>query len=450
MGDEDRDRRLPQRVRGEARARPSASASASSPVLSDELRQRMRAAVTAERSRTAAQEQENFPAGEVTSPSVNDGEDQAGRDRVNGAEGKKRRAVAAGTGRPASSQHLAPPARTPSPEPVVEDEITEWLGPAGDTKPAAGTPGSTPETAHGADEPADLHTPGRFWAWIALPVVAALIIGSLAVVVVRHFTGSPGNGAVSVLARQEAAARDEAAAWIAQEVSPDAIVASDPVMCHALAAYGFPSHGLLVLGPTSPDPVTAGVVVETTAVQGLFGSSLATAWAPEVLASFGSGPAAITVRVMASHGAAAYQTALGSDLADRKNAGSGLLTDPRITVPASASGQLTGGLVDARLLLALTGLARHEPITVVEFGNTGPGASAGVPLRFVDLAENDQAAHLSRTAYLRSVRAYLSTLNASIRPASMTTVVLADGQAVLRVEVTAPSPLGVFGTQRPG
>jgi hypothetical protein len=29
----------------------------------------------------------------------------------------------------------------------------------------------------------------------------------------------------------------------------------------------------------------------------------------------------------------------------------------------------------------------------------------------------------------------------------MTTVMLPDGQAVLRIEVTAPSPLGVFGTQ---
>ena len=53
-------------------------------------------------------------------------------------------------------------------------------------------------------------------------------------------------------------------------------------------------------------------------------------------------------------------------------------------------------------------------------------------------------------AYLRSVRAYLSTVNASFRPATMTTVVLAGGQAVLRVQVTAPSPLGVFGTQGPG
>jgi hypothetical protein len=188
--------------------------------------------------------------------------------------------------------------------------------------------------------------------------------------------------------------------------------------------------------------VTAGVVVETAAVQGLFGSSLATAWAPAVLASFGTGPAAITVRVIAPHGAAAYQTALAGDLAGRKRAGAALLKDPQITVRGPASEQLTEGMVDARLLLALTALARHQTIAIVDFGNTGSGASAGVPLRFADLAENDRAAHLSGAAYLRSVLAWLSTTNASFRPATMTTAVLADGQAVLRVEVTAPSPLG--------
>jgi hypothetical protein len=266
--------------------------------------------------------------------------------------------------------------------------------------------------------------------------------------VVRHFTGWLGNGgASSAVARQQAAARDQTAAWIAQQVSRDVIVSCDPVMCRTLTAYGFPSRDLFVLGPTSPDPVTAAVVVETAAVQGLFGSSLATAWAPAVLVSFGSGPAAITVRVIAPHGAAAYQTALSSDQADRKSAGAGLLTDPRITVPALADEQLSAGMVDARLLLALAALARHQPITIVGFGNSGPGASAGVPLRSVDLAENNRAAHVSRVAYLRSVRAYLSTVNATFRPATMTTVVRADGQAVLRVEVTAPSPLGISGSR---
>ena len=448
MDDEGRDRQLPRRARG---ATGAPVAPAPPPVLSDELRRRMRAAITAERARTPAQkpaqEQESFSAGEVTSPPANGAEDQAGP----------------GSGRPAPPRHVALPARPPGAGPVappiVEDEITEWLGPAAGAEHAAAgaqdaaaagpaTP-DRPEPRPGADEAAGLRPVRLPRAWMGL-VVAGLVIGSLAAVVARHVTGSPENGAASAAAARQEAARDEAAAWIVQQVSRDVIVSCDPAMCHTLTAYGYPARDLLTLGPTSPDPVTAGVVVETAAVQGLFGSSLATAWAPAVLASFGSGPAAITVRVMAPHGAAAYQRALSGDLADRKNAGAGLLKDPQITVPALASGQLTAGLVDARLLRALATLARHQPITIVEFGNTGPGASAGVPLRFVDLAEHDRAAQLSRAAYLRSVRAYLSTVNASFRPATMTTVVLASGQAVLRVQVTAPSPLGVFGTQGPG
>ena len=47
---------------------------------------------------------------------------------------------------------------------------------------------------------------------------------------------------------------------------------------------------------------------------------------------------------------------------------------------------------------------------------------------------------------LPALRAYLSTVDVSFRPARMT-VVSADGQDVLRVEVTAPSPLGVIGPQ---
>ena len=81
----------------------------------------------------------------------------------------------------------------------------------------------------------------------------------------------------------------------------------------------------------------------------------------------------------------------------------------------------------------------------MQFGTPGPNASADLPLRYVDLAESDPAGRLSSAAYVRSVRTYLSTADATFRPASMTTVTLADGQAVLRIEVTAPSPLGVFG-----
>jgi uncharacterized protein YqgV (UPF0045/DUF77 family) len=53
---------------------------------------------------------------------------------------------------------------------------------------------------------------------------------------------------------------------------------------------------------------------------------------------------------------------------------------------------------------------------------------------------------LTSAAYVKAVRAYFSTVNTKFRPHSMTTVVLADGRPVLRVEFTAPSPLGMLGT----
>ena len=274
----------------------------------------------------------------------------------------------------------------------------------------------------------------------ALIVIPALVIGSLAVVAVRHFTATPGSGPVSAApARHEAAVRGEAAAWVAQQVSPGVAVSCDQAMCAALEARGFPQHDLLVLGPVSLDPRHSDVVVETAAVRALFGTSLDLAWAPAVLASFGSGSAGITVRVVASHGAVAYQTALAGELAARKAAGARLLADRRISVPAPARAQLTAGLVDLRLLSALTALSRHLPVSIVDFGNVGPGASAGVPFRFADLSQAGQA---------DQARSYLNGLKGTLRPVRTVPVVLPDGQAVLRVEFTAPSPLA--GVRQPG
>ena len=220
----------------------------------------------------------------------------------------------------------------------------------------------------------------RLWAAGRLVVlgVALIVIGSLAAAAVKHFSRPP---------TAQADVRAQAAAWVAGQVSPDVTVSCDAMMCAALKADGFPVGRLVMLGPASPDPVPSDLVVQTAAVRAMFGSSLAAAWAPAVLASFGSGPGATTVRVVAPHGAAAYQASLHADLADRKRSGAALLNDARITVSAMARGQLAAGQVDARLLAALAALARHLPVDIVRFGSLGPGASADVPLRFADLAE---------------------------------------------------------------
>ena len=100
----------------------------------------------------------------------------------------------------------------------------------------------------------------------------------------------------------------------------------------------------------------------------MFGTSLDTAWAPAVLASFGTGTAGVTVRVVAPHGAVAYRNALGADLAERKIAGAALLDDAQITLSQAARKQLTAGQADSRLLLALASLAGDQPIIIVQFG----------------------------------------------------------------------------------
>jgi hypothetical protein len=63
------------------------------------------------------------------------------------------------------------------------------------------------------------------------------------------------------------ATRDEAAAWVAGQVSGGAVLACDPAMCAALAQRGIPAGNLLVLGPGSGDPLGSAVVVETAAAE---------------------------------------------------------------------------------------------------------------------------------------------------------------------------------------
>lgn len=274
----------------------------------------------------------------------------------------------------------------------------------------------------------------------ACTVVAGLVIGVLAATAFRHYTRPSASDAA---ATRQTAVRDEAARWVAQQVGREATVSCDRVMCAALAAHGFPGGRLMTLGPASDPPSGSDVVVETPAVRALFGSSLDAAWAPAVLASFGSAADRVAIRVIAPHGVAVYQVLLKAGLAARQRAGAGLLHDPRVTASAAAAGQLAGGLVDSRLLRALAALARRQPIAIVGFGNIAPGASAGIPLRYADLAENDQAASLSGGAYVKSVRAGLDAASTAFHLMPVTTMAPRHGPSVLRVQVTAPTPPGL-------
>jgi hypothetical protein len=426
LADEHRSGELPQRVRGAARAGPAPPVQ---PVLSEELRQRIRAAVQAERGKAAGPDQE-LASEPQRRAATSAPRPDAPRPAINGVAHAIESEPAA---KPVEIVERGPAAK---PEPPV-------IEPA-DHQAVAVLPSDQPERPLAGESKRSVRL--RLIAvsmvgW-ALAVIAAV---SLGLTVARYVTSSPADIHASnpALERREATVREQAATWVVQQVSHDAIVSCDRVMCAALTADGFPRPKLLLLGSTSSYPRTSDVVVETAAVRDLFGTSLNT-YAPAVLATFGAGVAQITIRVIAPNGAAAYNTALGADLAARKAAGTELLQVNVITLSPTAREQLIAGQVDSRLVLAIAALATKEPVDIVQFGNIGPGADAGIPLRFAELAQNDQAAHLAGSAYVRSIRADLSTVPAAYRPASIATMVLPGGQPVLLIEFTAPSPLGVF------
>ena len=278
--------------------------------------------------------------------------------------------------------------------------------------------------------PGSLKTPGRrrsrMAAWIAVGAVA-LAAGPLALVLSRH---SPTKLSAAEIAR------DQAAAWVAQQVSSDAVVSCDVTMCLALKADGVSSGDLLVMGPQERerDLLRSQVIVSTAAIRNLFGSRLPSAYAPMVLASFGSGKARIDVRVIAPDGAASYLSALKADWQQRKTIGRALASAPQITLTPTARRQMDGGQVDVQLLLVLTNMASIHSLDILAFGDATPGASPGIPLRCVYLAEN------GGTAVVRSMLGFLHQQQGYFRAARAETTQF-DAQSALFIEFDAPSPL---------
>ena len=430
MGDEDRSRELPHRVRGATGTGPAAK---SPPVLSEELRQRIHEAVRAERAVAVEPDRES------TTESTLNGAAPVPADSDLTAPDVSHVDHASPAAKPKPPAEPQPNGSAPA------DHATE---PRPDrSAPADHAPVTVPPPRRSAS-PRRKPVRRRFFTartvMVAVTIIVAALIGSGLARYLAKTPPAPPAPPAPTLHGQEAAA----AAWIAQQVSHSAVVSCDPTMCSALAAAGFPRHNLRVVGPTAPYPapypLTSAVVVVTPAVQGFYGNSLTSNWAPAVLAAFGSGNTRITVRVIAPKGAAAYRSELNADLTARKQIGNSLLGlgVNVIALSGTARAQLTAGQVDSRLMLAIAALATKESVDILKFGNIGPGGDLDMPLRYADLAANDPGAQSVGPAYVQSILTGLGTVPAAYRPARTATVVLPGGQTVLRIEFTAPTPLG--------
>jgi hypothetical protein len=223
-------------------------------------------------------------------------------------------------------------------------------------------------------------------------------------------------------APQPSAAQTAAAAWIASQLSSDAIIACDPAMCAVLQAQGVTAGRLMPLTPGSPDPHGATLVVTS--------SSAAEAYAPAVIAGFGSGAARVDVRATEPGGTAAYNSALRADLAARMSAGVQLLRNNRIRFTAQDAAQLRAGEVDARLLATLAALSSQFSFGVTAFGDASPGVAA-------------LYREVTISGASKSLTSALALVKAQVPPYLPAQVALVP-HAGLSIEFAAPSPLGLL------
>lgn len=282
--------------------------------------------------------------------------------------------------------------------------------------------------------------PRRRWRLIA--VVVALAFGAgVTLGFTSMFSGSKGQVSARMAAHSTpsgdpaAMVRSQAAAWVAAQVSANVVIACFPDMCSALEARGVSAGRLMPLSSGGAAVPAASVLVTSPS-----GSNPALdRSAPGLIASFGPAGTQVEVRVVASAGAAAYQSALASDLAARKVAGPQLLNNSHLRFTAADTAELKAGEVDSRLLLLLATLAPQHTLRVVSFGDAAPGA----PLlyRQVTLASAGAGAP---AANLSGAMAIVQAQTSPYSPAHAATVSLPGGQSGLSIEFATPGPLGLL------
>ena len=274
------------------------------------------------------------------------------------------------------------------------------------------------------------------WPWHARRCLAALVLalaGTAVIVlwIAGGFTGTPSR-AVQVSAAgagppsTAAGAQARAAAWIAGQVSGDAVVACYPGMCTALQEQGVAAGRLMPLRSAAASPRGASVLVIPLLARG----QLADRYAPALIASFGSGDNRVEVRAVEPGGVSAYRAALRADLAARRAAGSQLLQNSHIRFSGTGAAQLRAGEVDTRLLATLAGLASQYLFRVTAFGDAAPGA----PVLFREVAI---------TGIGRGLPAALAMIRAQ-NPPYLPAHAAVAGQTGLSIEFGAPSPLGLL------
>lgn len=222
----------------------------------------------------------------------------------------------------------------------------------------------------------------------------------------------------------------QVAAWIDTQLLPDAIVEVDPVTRVQLVRDGLDPTRLRTAGQNGSDAEFRLVPLDTMTELPL-------------LASFGSGPNALGVRMVVAD-PAAFAEAQAADRVARSQFGAALATNPNLVLGPSAAAELTAGEVDSRLMVSLAAASASARVAIAEFTPSAGAPDEGYVFREVtltDITDLDPSVGASGTspAALRWLAQFFQTQQPPYQP-----LFVVEAARSLTVGYAAPSPLGLL------
>ena len=97
-------------------------------------------------------------------------------------------------------------------------------------------------------------------------------------------------------------------------------------------------------------------------------------------------------------------------------------------------------------MLTLGEVASQSQVSIVAFGDRGPGASSGIPFRSADLVITGGKAGSAPASQVQLMSVFVHQLGGFYAGARIHTARLADGQEGVRIEFTAPGRFGLLST----
>lgn len=283
---------------------------------------------------------------------------------------------------------------------------------------------------------------------VALSAVVALVLGAgitLAFTETNQKAASPARPSDPAVRnmtplQQAVFYRLAAAKWVATEAGPGVQVACDLTMCGEAEQAGFPAGRLMVLPTTAPDPLGADLVIATPAIQSQFGTRLASVYAPQIVARFGSGPEEVDVRYLPPGGTVAFDSQLATDRKRRVTAGVQLAGNQNVHAGPAARAELQAGQVDPLIVITLAQLANRIPVKLVAFTDPAPGEGLSVPLRGAEIGA-------VKPGDLAAILAEFTSQQGVYAPVRKPVIKSINGESVVTVTYGAPSPMtGPGGT----